>query len=205
VAGHHARAPGRPPDQRLDELDRARVEVRARLVEQQQRGVVQDRAAHGRALGEAPRQRAHRLVAAVAQAGRVEQLLDPLVSDPVQPRVEAQVLADAQLAVEQRVVAEQADVPAHRPALADDVAPEHPGGPGVRAQQGGEDPQSVDLPAPLGPKTTSVVPRPARASRRRARRARRRRGPAREGDDGAGRGARRPAGVVSDGRRRGGC
>ena len=50
VAGHDARAPARRPDERLDQLGRGRIEVGARLVEQQHLGVVQHRAADGQAL-----------------------------------------------------------------------------------------------------------------------------------------------------------
>src|SRR3712207_7914167 len=54
------------------ELDRARIEVRARLVEQQQRGVVQHRAADRDALGQAARERADGLVGAIGEARLLE-------------------------------------------------------------------------------------------------------------------------------------
>ena len=68
----------------------------------------------------------------------------------VQPRVEAQVLARGQVAVEQRLVGEQPDPPAHRPALARQRAPEHARLAGVRAQQRGEHPQQRRLAGAVG-------------------------------------------------------
>jgi len=50
VADDHPRAPGGAPEQRLDQLARGRVEIRARLIQQQQLGIVQQRAADRDAL-----------------------------------------------------------------------------------------------------------------------------------------------------------
>ena len=56
---------------------RRRVEVRARLVEQQHVGVVQDGAADGEALRHAARERVHAVVAAAVEVDGRQQLLDP--------------------------------------------------------------------------------------------------------------------------------
>ena len=106
------------PDERLDERGGGRVEVGARLVEQEQLGVVQDRAGHRQPLDHPARERVDGVVGAAAQADGVQELADARGGDVVQARVEAQVLARAEVAVEQRVVPEQPDAPAHRPALA---------------------------------------------------------------------------------------
>ena len=50
VARQHAGDAGGPSDQRLDQLGGARVEVGARLVEQQELGPVEHRSADGEAL-----------------------------------------------------------------------------------------------------------------------------------------------------------
>jgi hypothetical protein len=74
-----------------------------------------------------------------------------LLVDPVQARVEAQVLVRGQLAVEQRLVAEQSDAPAHLPGVIDQVAAEHAHAAGVRAQQRGEHAQQRGLAGAVGP------------------------------------------------------
>src|SRR5437764_4868556 len=98
VAGDDPRAPGQ---QRRDEVARGRVEVGARLVEQQQLGVVQDRPGDGQPLPGPPAQRAHRVVGAALDVQSRRQLLDALGAHAEQPGLEAQVLAPGQLAVEQ--------------------------------------------------------------------------------------------------------
>ena len=67
VAGDHARAPRARPISGSTSSAAAGSRLRARLVEQQQLGVVQHRAAHGDALDHPARQRAHRLVGAPRQ------------------------------------------------------------------------------------------------------------------------------------------
>ena len=71
-------------------------------------------------------------------------------ADAVQARVEAQVLARGQVAVEQRLVAEEADPPAHGPALARQRAAEHARRAAVRAQQRRQDPQQRRLAGAVG-------------------------------------------------------
>ena len=69
---------------------------------------------------------------------------------PVQAGVEAQVLAAAEVAVEQRLVAEVADPAAQLPGLVGQRAAEHPHLAAARPQQGGEDPQQRRLAGPVG-------------------------------------------------------
>ena len=140
-------------------LGGARVEVRQRLVEQQQLGLVQRGAADRHPLGHAARQRPHRLVGPRAQPDLVEQRLHPRLGHAVQPRVEAQVLARGELAVEQRVVREQADPPAHRPAVGGQRrAPAPARGRRAGCSSVARIRSSVVLPAPLAPNTASVRP-----------------------------------------------
>ena len=118
VARDDPRAPARGADQRLDQLGRRRVEVGARLVEQQQLGVVQH--ARGRPPGAGPcrasrcapgRRRAPRARRARAARRRA------LGATPCRRAWKRRFSRPAEVAVEQRLVAEQADPPAHRPAL----------------------------------------------------------------------------------------
>jgi hypothetical protein len=94
------------PDQGLDQRHRRGVEVRARLVKQQDVGIVQDGAANRQPLHHAAAQGADGVIRAGAHAHRLQQLLDPSRRHPVQPRVVAQVLPAREVAVQQRLVAE---------------------------------------------------------------------------------------------------
>ena len=69
----------------------------------------------------------------------------------VQARVEAQVLPRRQVAVEHRLVREQPDAPADRPALVGQLAPEDPRRPRVRPQQPGQDAQERRLAGAVRP------------------------------------------------------
>jgi len=71
-------------------------------------------------------------------------------ADPVQARLEAQVLAAAEVAVEQRLVAEVADPAAQPPGLAGQRAAEHSHLAPARPQQRGEDPQQGRLAGAVG-------------------------------------------------------
>ena len=86
--------PRRAPMSGSTQLGRGRVEVGARLVEQQQLGVVQHGAARRRGAGPCRASRCARgRRRARVSADRVEQLLDARGGHAVQARVEAQVLA----------------------------------------------------------------------------------------------------------------
>ena len=150
VARDDPRAPARGADERLDELGRRRVEVGARLVEQQHLGVVQHGAADGQALDHAARVGVDLVVGARREPDALEQLPRALERHAVQARVEGEVLAPAEVAVEQRRVAEQPDAPAHGPALVGQRVAEHARGAGVRAQQRREHAQQRRLARPVG-------------------------------------------------------
>src|SRR5205085_30261 len=68
-----------------------------------------------------------------------------------QAGVEAQVLARAEVAVEQRLVPEEADAPTHLPRAGGQLRSEHARLSPVRAQQRGEDPQEGGLAGAVGP------------------------------------------------------
>ena len=79
--------------------------------------------------------------------------------DPVQAGVEAQVLAAAEVAVEQRLVAEVADPPAQLPGLAAAARSRaRATSPPLGRSRVARIRSSVVLPAPLGPSTTSDSP-----------------------------------------------
>ena len=80
-----------------------------------------------------------------ASSSSLDPRLGGLAVEPVQARVEAQVLAAAEVAVEQRLVAEVADPAAQLPGLAGQRAAEHRDLAAARAQQGREDPQQRRL------------------------------------------------------------
>ncbi len=63
--------------------------------------------------------------------------------------MEEQVLAGGELAVEQRLVAEQADAPAHLPGLLGQRGAEHADGTGVRSQERREHAQQRALAGPV--------------------------------------------------------
>jgi len=124
VAGDDAGAPRSRPHDRIERGDGRRVEVGQRLVEQQQLGLVQDRPAHRRALHHPARQRAHGVIGAGAEPHLLEQLAHAALRHSVQPAVVAQVLARGQVAIEQRIVAQQPDPPPDRPGVARQLAAE---------------------------------------------------------------------------------
>ena len=74
--------PAGAADQRLDQLACRRVEVGPRLVEQQQLGLVQHRAADRQPLHHPARQLANGLLGAALHADRRQHLLDPLGRRP---------------------------------------------------------------------------------------------------------------------------
>ena len=171
VAAYHARAAAGRSDQRFHQLRPRGVEVGARLVEQQQLGVVQHGARDRDPLHHSAGERAHGFGGAREHAHCVEQLLDPREADAVQARVEAQVLARGELAVEQRLVAEQADPSAYRHDSPGRLLPSTRTPPAWGRSSVASTRSSVVLPAPFGPSTTSVWPSrsdsetPASASR----------------------------------------
>ena len=104
-------------------------------------------------------------------------------ADPVQAGVEGEVLAAAEVAVEERLVAEVADPAAQLPGLARQLAAEHPRLAAARAQQGGEDAQQRRLAGAVGAEDDQrLAGARARPRPRRARCVRRSRGAARRAD-----------------------
>src|SRR5438552_3405925 len=101
-------------DERLDELRPGRVEVRARLVEQQDGRVVQDGAGDGKALHHAARVGADLVVGAGMQPDLLEQGFCAVERDVVQAGVEAQGLAGGEDAVDERLVPHEPDAATHR-------------------------------------------------------------------------------------------
>ena len=162
VGDDDAGAAGAGADQGAGQLASLGVEVGVGLVEQQQLRLVQDAAADRQPLAHPGRELGDALLGPPLHPGGGEQLGDPrlagLARDPVQPGVEAQVLAAAEVAVEQRLVAEVADPAAQLPGLVRERAAEHPASPPLGRSSVARIRSSVVLPAPLGPSTTSDCP-----------------------------------------------
>ena len=112
---------------------------------------MQDRAPDRQPLHHPARQLGDGIVGARPHPDRLQHLVDARLGDAVQARVEAQVLAPRQLAVQQRLMAEEADPAAHRVAVVGQRAAEHANLAGVRAQQRGEHPQQRRLAGAVGP------------------------------------------------------
>ena len=153
--------PEAAPDQRLEQLGRGGVEARARLVEQQQRRVVEhracrrQRAAPCRARGRAAGSSARRSMPTAPSSSATR-----AVADPVQAGVVAQVLAAGELAG--RAAARGPGSPRRRASFQrsrGSVGSQHARHARVRPQQPGEHPAAAwSCPAPLAPSTTSVWP-----------------------------------------------
>ena len=142
------------------------VERAERLVEHEQLGVVEQRPAEREPLEHPARERVGALVAGVPEPEALEQHADPLapLGHAVEPAVEVEVLERGQLAVDERLVPEEAD------ALALDVDVELPA---VGHEQPRDQPQQRRLPGAVRagdeqkpPRATSRSSRGARASRR---------------------------------------
>ncbi len=185
VGDDDAGAPGAGADQPARQLATLGVEVGVGLVEQQQLRLVQDAAADRQPLAHPGRELGDPLVGAALHPDGAEQLLDPRLglgapAIPCRRAVEAQVLAAAEVAVEQRLVAEVADPAAQLPGLVRQRAAEHRDLAAAGAQQRREDPQQRRLAGAVGPEHDQrVAGQPARGRRRRAPAGRRSRAAAR--------------------------
>ena len=148
-----AAAPRRRRQQLLHGCRGGEVEVRRRLVEQQQLGLGDQRPADRGALAQAGREVSHELGGAVGDARGVEQLLDARRPrrETVEARVELEVLAHAELAVEQWLVAEIADAAAGLPSLSRQRSAQHRDFAGGGTKQRREDSQQRRLAGPVGP------------------------------------------------------
>ncbi len=150
MAGDHPRAAGPGPDQRADELRGDRIEVGERLVEQQQGRVAEQRPGDSGPLRETAGERADVLLGAVFEPGGRDHLVDPPARQPVQPRVVVQVFADREIPVEQRLVGDEPDLAAQRPALTGELVPEDAQLAAVVAAQPGEQRKQRGLAGPVG-------------------------------------------------------
>ena len=95
VAGQEHGAPfsPEPPQQLADLADARRVEAVDRLVEHEQRGILQERTGQTKALAHTERVLADLLVRTLQQTDRVQARLDSAGSDPVDGAEQLQVLA----------------------------------------------------------------------------------------------------------------
>jgi hypothetical protein len=153
VVGHDDTGAARRREQRLDQGGGLGIEVRARLVEEKQLGLVQNRSADGDALLHAGREVAKQLGAVAAHPDAVEELADTRrggVAEPVQAGVEAQVLLDREVAVEKRLVSQVSQPAADPPCLARQLAAEDLGRPPAGTQQRREDAQKRRLAGAVG-------------------------------------------------------
>ena len=106
-------------------------------------------------------ERAHHVVARVAELDPLEQVADapPGVGDAVHVGVEAQVLLGGEVAVQQRVVRDEADRPAHRHGVVLEVVAGDRDVPDEGRSSVATRRSVVVLPAPLGPNSVRNPPR----------------------------------------------
>ena len=138
---------------RVEELGAGLVERAVRLVEHEQLRLVEQDAAEGEPLRHAARVRGDALVPRLPEPEALEQHPDPLapLGDAVEAAVELEVLERGQLAIDERLVAEVADLGARR-ARARSI-------PSVGCARPAQIRSSVVFPAPFGPVTTRKPPR----------------------------------------------
>src|SRR4051812_39110463 len=100
----------------VEQLRALFVQAAERLVEDQQLGLVQQRAAECEPLQLPARKLGRALAARLPEAEALEQHPDPLapLGHAVEPAVEVEVLEGGQLAVDERLVTKEADRPALR-------------------------------------------------------------------------------------------
>ena len=124
------------------------VEAAVRLVEDEQVGIVQQRAAESEALQHPARVRVRALVPCVPEPEALEQHADALapLGDAVEPAVEVEVLERGQLAVDERLVPDVPDAAAFER--------ERASSPAVGTASPAQSRSSVVLPEPLGPVTS---------------------------------------------------
>ena len=140
-------AVGDAPDQPVEHRQSVHVEPGLGLVQQQDRRAVQQRPRDGHALLHAVREPADPAVRPRARAKVVEHPGDarPRVPQPVQPRVESEVLLGRQVVVEQRLVGHVADDRAHRRGVLEALEAADRDGAGVGPHEGGDNAQQRAL------------------------------------------------------------
>jgi len=150
VRDEHAGAAGRAADQRLEQRYGAGVDPGHRLVEEQERRIVQHRPRGGTRWRIRRENSSIRSSGTAREATASEQLVDAVVAHAVQAGVEREVLARAHRLVQKRLVPEVADLPADLPGLVRELRSQHPDRSRMRAQQGREHLQQGRLAAPFG-------------------------------------------------------
>ena len=128
--------PAKLVELRVEELGAGLVERAVRLVEHEQLRLVEEDAAESETLGHAARVRGDPLVPRLPEPEALEQHPDPLppLGDPIEASVELEVLERRQLAVDERLMAEVADLRPRRAAF--DRSLGRPGEAGADPQQG---------------------------------------------------------------------
>ena len=140
VETRNVRSAAKLGELRVEQLGARLVERAVRLVEHEQLRLVQEDAAEGEPLRHAARVRGDALVPRLPEPEALEQHPDPLapLGHAVEPPVEVEVLERGQLAVDERLVAEEADRAARsRPTRAS---------PAVGVREAGAEPQQRRLP-----------------------------------------------------------
>ena len=130
---------GQPLEEAPDAAAVDRVEAERRLVEEEDRGAVEDAAGEVDLAAHPAGEGADRVMAAVLQFEQGQHLLDPVPQlgppEPVEPARQLQVLLGRELAVERRLLEDEADVLAHRQRFGDDVVAVDLGAAAGRADQ----------------------------------------------------------------------
>jgi hypothetical protein len=129
---------------RVEQIGPLRVECRVRLVEDEEPRIVQKGSAERQPLRHPARVRRDTFVARVPEAEPFEQHADPLapLRHVVQPSIQLEVLERRQLAIDERLVREEAD------ALARNVDPQLAL---TRQREPGDEPQQRRLAGPIRP------------------------------------------------------
>jgi hypothetical protein len=146
-----------------DRAARLRVQADRRLVEEQDPRRVQQPARDLEATLHAAREGRHSAAPALPEADHLEDLAHPVgdrrARDAVQLGVQAQVLLRGEVAVERRVLEDEADVPAHLVALGRDVVAGDGGAAAGRPHEGAQHADRRRLAGPIGPEEAERLPR----------------------------------------------
>ena len=138
-----------------------RVEPGARLVEEQDGGPRKEPLGELDAAPEPPRQPLRELPRALGEPELDEKHVDALgelgTAQAVEPAVMAEVLLDGELAVDARVLEDDAEPAAHRVRRARHVVTEDAGGTAVGRQEGGEDTEEGALAATVRAEETEQL------------------------------------------------
>src|SRR4051794_10486866 len=149
---HRGAAVAQPVEDGAQRGGGVRVEPRVGLVEQHHVGRVQQGAREREALLHPPREGAHPVAAALAQAHGLQRGIHPLAPprQAVEARVEVQVLCGGEAGVEEGLVREEADAPARGVARGHLLTADGDGAAGG-AHGAAEEPQQRGLPRPVRP------------------------------------------------------